>query len=125
MHRPSLALAILALVVVGPVLGAQERTKPAAKPPKPPAKAPATPPKPPAPTFDFASVVKKAEKLAARDYKEPPSVPDWLVNISYDQARHPVQAGPGIVEGQEAAVSGPVLPPRALLQAPGQGERRQ
>jgi glucan biosynthesis protein len=31
--------------------------------------------------------VKKAEKLAARDYKEPPVVPDWLVNISYDQWR--------------------------------------
>jgi glucans biosynthesis protein len=91
MHRPSLALAILALVAVGPVLGAQERTKPAAKAPKPPAqgpaKTPATPVKPPAATFDFATVVKKAEKLAARDYKEPPTVPDWLVNITYDQWR--------------------------------------
>jgi len=87
MHRPSLALAILALVIVGPVLGAEERAKHPVKPAKPAAKTPPPTTKPPAPTFDFATVVKRAEKLAARDWKEAPTVPDWLVNITYDQWR--------------------------------------
>ena len=80
MPRTSLALATLALVIAVPALGAPERTKPAAKPPS-------TLPKPPAGHFDFATVVKKAEKLAARGFQDLPMAPDWLVGISYDQWR--------------------------------------
>jgi glucans biosynthesis protein len=44
---------------------------------------------PPACTaFDFATVVHRAERLAAHRWKEPSNnVPDWLLKLSYDQFR--------------------------------------
>src|SRR5262245_17877109 len=84
MPRTSFALATLAVLVAASVLGAAEHKKPTPKPTAPPAK---PPPKPPEPTFDFASVVKKAEKLSARAFEPLPIAPDFLVNISYDQWR--------------------------------------
>lgn len=42
----------------------------------------------PAGAFELADVAKRAEKLAARDYRDPRGgVPDWLLQISYDQWR--------------------------------------
>ena len=38
--------------------------------------------------FDFEDVAKKAQELAASEYDDPRGqVPDWLVNLSYDQWR--------------------------------------
>lgn len=43
---------------------------------------------PPAGAFGLADVAKQARKLAERDYRDPRgSVPDWLLQISYDQWR--------------------------------------
>ncbi len=40
------------------------------------------------PTFGFEDVAKRAEKLARSSYKDPRGeVPDWLLQISYDQWR--------------------------------------
>ena len=80
MPRTSLALATVVILAAAPVLGQPARQK---HPPKPPA----APTKPPPGNFDFATVVKKADRLAAITWQEPPAVPDWLVNISYDKWR--------------------------------------
>jgi glucans biosynthesis protein len=37
--------------------------------------------------FDFATVVKKAERLASGSWQAESTVPDWLLKISYDQWR--------------------------------------
>jgi glucans biosynthesis protein len=83
MARTSLVLATVALLVAAPAPAAPPRTK--AQPPKTPAAS--QPPKAPAGTFDFATVVKKADRLAAVPFQDPETVPEWLVKISYDQWR--------------------------------------
>jgi glucans biosynthesis protein len=90
MPRTSFALATVALLVAVPGLGAGDRPKPTTKPgaaAKPTAPPPAASKPVGAGSFDFATVVKKAEKLAAGGFEALPLVPEWLVNISYDQWR--------------------------------------
>ena len=74
----ALAAIVACTAVVVPVSRAAEGKKAPARAPKPA----------PPPVFDFASVVKKAERLVATTYQEPEGqVPDWLLKISYDQWR--------------------------------------
>src|SRR5688572_5330656 len=46
-----------------------------------------TPAATPARGFGFEQVAAKAKKLAAEPFKPPPSVPEWLTKINYDQWR--------------------------------------
>ncbi len=39
----------------------------------------------PAAAFDFQTVVAKAKLLAANSYQEPPSIPKFLKELSYDE----------------------------------------
>jgi periplasmic glucans biosynthesis protein len=40
-----------------------------------------------APSFGFEQVAAKAQQLASAPFKSPPTVPDWLTKINYDQWR--------------------------------------
>ena len=40
-----------------------------------------------APSFGFEQVAAKAQQLASTPFKPPPTVPDWLIKLSYDQWR--------------------------------------
>ena len=40
-----------------------------------------------APTFGFEQIADKAQQLAKAPFKPPPTVPDWLTKITYDQWR--------------------------------------
>src|SRR5262245_11834587 len=82
-HRTSLVVVALVLAHVASVPAASHKKHPDKTPPK----SPATPAKPPEPAFDFAAVVKKADRLAAGAFQPPETVPDWLVKLSYDQWR--------------------------------------
>jgi glucans biosynthesis protein len=84
MPRTSVLLVALLLAHVTSVAAARHAKHSDKQTTKPPA-APAKPAEPP---FDFASVVKKADRLAAAPFQPPEeSVPDWLVKVSYDQWR--------------------------------------
>jgi glucans biosynthesis protein len=86
---------LVALCVAAPTAASEPpaktpATKPATKPTaeKPVAEKPkASTTKPKSGGFDFATVVKKAERLAAASWQADTSVPDWLLKISYDQWR--------------------------------------
>ncbi len=82
MPRTSLVLAFVALLHAAVAPAATSHKKHPEKTPKASA-----PPPPPAGAFDFATVVKKADRLAAAPYRPPDAVPDWLEKISYDQWR--------------------------------------
>jgi glucans biosynthesis protein len=83
MPRKSLVVATVALLCAVSAFAAPKRGK---AHDKPPAKAPSEA-KAPVDTFDFATVVKRADRLAATPYQAPEAVPDWLVKITYDQWR--------------------------------------
>src|SRR5438093_12939601 len=80
MRGTILVLASLAVFIASPSFGEthHKETKPKPAPAKPA----------PAASFDFASVTKRADKLAAVSWEEPPgAVPDWLTKMSYGQWR--------------------------------------
>jgi len=78
MSRTRLVFATLLILAAGHASGAKPQAKPDPKKANPPSTAPA---------FDFATVVKKADHLAAAKPTSDADVPDWLVKISYDQWR--------------------------------------
>ena len=105
MSRTRLVLATLLILAAGHASGAKPQAKPDPKKANPPSTVAA---------FDFATVVKKADHLAAAKPTSDADVPDWLVKISYDQWRD-IRFRPEhvAVARPQAALRGAVLPPRA------------
>ena len=73
----------------------------------------------PAGAFGFEDVSSKAQALAKSSYQEPAQAPELAARPHLRPvARHPLPSRAGPVEGPEAALPGPVLPPRPLLRPP-------
>jgi glucans biosynthesis protein len=77
-RRPALAAALSLLTAAALLAPPPVDAKPVPKP-----TATARAPK----TFGFEQVAAKAKQLAGEPFKAPPTVPDWLTKITYDQWR--------------------------------------